>query len=30
MNHDRFILPADKDISLLKNAFDNTSNCFSN
>ncbi len=28
MNHDRFILPVDKDISFFKLAFDNASNCF--
>jgi len=28
MNHDRFILPADKDINYFKNAFDNASKCF--
>ncbi len=29
MNRDRFILPADKDISFFKSAFDNALKCFS-
>jgi hypothetical protein len=28
MNHDRFILPADKDIRFFKDVFDNVSKCF--
>ncbi len=28
MNHDRFILPADKNISFFKSAFDNAIKCF--
>ena len=30
MNHDRFILPVDKNINLFTDAFDNAHKCFSN
>lgn len=30
MNHDRFILPVDKNINFFKDAFDNAHKCFSN
>lgn len=30
MNHNRFILPVDKDINFFKDVFDNASKCFLN